>query len=64
MKYFVTESTVRTGADLDSMHRNIAVRFFYKLQCTIAVKQQERAAQLLYDLKIIQNSQFQGYLFF
>ncbi|QGP56934.1 Transposase (plasmid) [Piscirickettsia salmonis] len=32
MKYFIAGSTARTAADLAGIHRNTAIRFFYKLR--------------------------------
>lgn len=52
MKYFISGSTARTAADLAGIHRNTAVRFFHKLRCSIAVKQQERAAQFAGEIEL------------
>lgn len=52
MKYFIAGSTARTAADLAGIHRNTAVRFFHKLRCSIAVKQQERAAQFAGEIEL------------
>ena len=52
MKYFVAGSTARTAADLAGIHRNTAVRFFYKLRSAIASKQQERAAQFTVEIEL------------
>ncbi len=46
MQYFVAGSTARTAADLASIHRNTAVRFFHTLRERIALKQQNRSEQL------------------
>ena len=45
MKYFVGGMTARTAANLAGIHRNTAVRFFYKLREKIAIKQQNRSEQ-------------------
>ncbi len=45
MEYFVAGTPARTAADLVGIHRNSAIRFFHKLRCSIATKQQNRAAQ-------------------
>lgn len=42
MKYFIVGSTARSAADQTGIHRNTAVRFFYKLRKKIAQKQQNR----------------------
>ena len=52
MKDFVVGSTARTVADLAGIHRNTAVRFFYKLRCTIAHEQHERAAQFTGEIAL------------
>ena len=52
MKYFVAGATARTAADLASIHRNTAVRFFHKLRGAIASKQQERAAQFTGEIEL------------
>ncbi|WP_182417585.1 IS1595 family transposase [Bartonella sp. HY038] len=52
MKYFIAGSTARTAADLAGIHRNTAVRFFHKLRCSIAVKQQERAEQFAGEIEL------------
>ena len=45
MKYFVTGSTARTTAEIVGVHRNTAIRFFYKLRVEIAHHQQNRSEQ-------------------
>ncbi|MCB1782518.1 MAG: hypothetical protein KDI13_00840 [Alphaproteobacteria bacterium] len=35
MKYFVAGTRARTAADLASVHRNSAIRFYHKLRCAI-----------------------------
>jgi transposase len=45
IKYFVAGSTARTAADLAGIHRNTAIRFFYKLRQKIALEQQDRIEQ-------------------
>jgi len=52
MKYFVAGTPARTAADLASVHRNSAIRFFHKLRCAIATKQQERAAQFCGEIEV------------
>ena len=52
MKYFIAGSTARTAAELTDIHRNTAVRFFHKLRCAIAIKQQERAAQFTGEIEL------------
>lgn len=52
MKYFVAGATARTAADLANIHRNSAIRFFHKLRCAIAIKQQERAAQFAGEVEL------------
>ncbi len=52
MKYFIAGSTARTAAELTSIHRNTAIRFFHKLRCAIAIKQQERAAQFAGEIEL------------
>ena len=52
MKYFVAGATARTAADLTNIHRNSAIRFFHKLRCAIATKQQERAAQFAGEVEL------------
>ena len=52
MKYFVAGATARTAADLTYIHRNSAIRFFHKLRCAIATKQQERAAQFAGEVEL------------
>ena len=45
MEYFVAGTTARTAADLVDIHRNSAIRFFYKLREKITLKQQDRIEQ-------------------
>jgi transposase len=45
IKYFVAGSAARTAAELTGIHRNTAVRFFYKLREKITLKQQHRSQQ-------------------
>ena len=52
IKYFVAGTPARTAADLASVHRNSAIRFFHKLRCAIATKQQERAAQFCGEIEV------------
>lgn len=52
MKYFVAGTPARTAADLAGVHRNSAIRFFHKLRCAIASKQQKRAAQLCGEIEV------------
>ena len=52
MKYFVAGTPARTAADLASVHRNSAIRFFHKLRCAIASKQQKRAAQFCGEIEV------------
>ena len=52
MKYFIAGATARTAADLAGVHRNSAIRFFHKLRCAIATKQQERAAQFAGEVEL------------
>ena len=52
MKYFVAGATARTAADLTNIHRNSAIRFFHKLRCAIATKQQNRAAQFAGEVEL------------
>lgn len=55
MKYFIAGATARTAADLAGVHRNSAIRFFHKLRCAIALKQQERAAQFTGEVELDEN---------
>lgn len=52
MKYFVAGSTTGTVADLAEIHGNTAIRFFHKLRCVIAHKQQRRAAQFTGEIEL------------
>ena len=52
MKYFVAGSTARTASDLTDIHRNSAVRFFYKLREKIALKHQNRSEQFCGKLEL------------
>ena len=52
MKYFVAGTPARTAADLAGVHRNSAIRFFHKLRCAIASKQQKRAAQFCGEIEV------------
>ena len=52
IKYFVAGTPARTAADLASVHRNSAIRFFHKLRCAIATKQQKRAAQFCGEIEV------------
>jgi transposase len=52
IKYFVAGTPARTAADLTQIHRNTAIRFYHKLRCAIASKQQERAAQFTGEIEI------------
>ena len=52
MKYFVAGTPARTAADLAGVHRNSAIRFFHKLRCAIACKQQKRAAQFGGEIEV------------
>lgn len=52
IKYFIAGVTARTAADLTNIHRNSAIRFFHKLRCAIAIKQQERAAQFAGEVEL------------
>ena len=52
MKYFIAGATARTAADLANIHRNSAIRFFHKLRCAIATKQQDRAAQFAGEVEL------------
>ena len=52
MKYFIAGATARTAADLTGIHRNSAIRFFHKLRCAIATKQQDRAAQFAGEVEL------------
>ena len=52
MEYFVAGTPARTAADLVGVHRNSAIRFFHKLRCAIASKQQNRAAQFCGAIEI------------
>ena len=52
MKYFIAGATARTAADLTGIHRNSAIRFFHKLRCAIATKQQDRAAQFSGEVEL------------
>ena len=45
MEYFVAGTTARTAADVVDIHRNSAIRFFYKLREKITLKQQDRIEQ-------------------
>ena len=52
MKYFVAGSTARTAAELTGIHRNTAVRFFYKLKEKIIIKQQNRNKQFCEKIEL------------
>lgn len=52
MEHFVAGTPARTAADLVGVHRNSAIRFFHKLRCAIAFKQQNRAAQFYGEIEI------------
>ena len=52
MKYFVAGSTAGTAADLAGIHGNTAIRFFHKLRCVIAHKQQRRPAQFTGEIEL------------
>jgi transposase len=52
MEHFVAGTPARTAADLLGVHRNSAIRFFHKLRCAIASKQQNRAAQFCGEIEI------------
>jgi transposase len=52
MKYFVAGTAARTAADLTGIHRNSAIRFFHKLRCAVASKQQQRAAQFCGEIEV------------
>jgi len=55
MEYFVSCTPARTAADLVSLHRNSAIRFFHKLRRAIASKQQNRAAQFSGKIEVDKN---------
>jgi transposase len=52
IKYFVSGSTARTAAELVGIHRNTAVRFFYKLREKIAFKQQNRSEKVCGEVEL------------
>lgn len=52
VEHFVAGTPARTAADLLGVHRNSAIRFFHKLRCAIASKQQNRAAQFCGEIEI------------
>ena len=52
MKYFVAGTPARTAADLAGFRRNSAIRFFHKLCCAIASRQQKRAVQLCGEIEV------------
>ncbi len=51
MEHFVAGTPARTAADLVGVHRNSAIRFFHKLRCVIAYKQQKRSAQFCGEIE-------------
>jgi len=55
MEYFVAGTPARTAADLVSVHRNSAIRFFHKLRRAIASKQQNRAPQFSGKIEVDEN---------
>lgn len=52
LKFFVAGTPARTAADLTGVHRNSAIRFYHKLRCAIAFKQQKRAAQFCGEIEV------------
>ena len=53
LEYFVAGTPSRTAADLVGIHRNSAIRFFYKLRQQIAHKQAKRAVQFCGEMRLI-----------
>ena len=52
IKLFVAGATARTAADLSGIHRNTAVRFFYKLRVNITLKQHQRSEQFYGQIEV------------
>lgn len=52
LKYFVAGATARTAAEMTDVHRNSAIRFFYKVRKKIALEQERKKYEFCGDIEL------------